>query len=130
LRIRVEGVSRIDTDHINVAVRIRNREGIKIYSWGTLNQDMQILDGLATGDVFWHRRLTPGERFEVWFECDCALGSNFYEVQAAISYEGSPDYLAQRILHWKDEAAFFQALVRQEGYFFGGLTDMRMAARW
>lgn len=130
LRIRVECVSAIESDRISVAVRVRNREGIKMYSWGTLNQDMQILAGLIEGDVFWHRRIGAGEQFEVWFECECMLGSNFYEIQAAISYEGSPDYLAQRILHWKDEAAFFQALVPQEGYFFGGLTDMRMAARW
>lgn len=130
IRIRVECASRIDTDHINVGVRIRSREGIKIYSWGTLNQDMQVLAGLREGNVFWKRSIRTGEHFHVWLECDCTLGPNLYEIQAAVSYEGSPDYSAQRLLHWKDEAAFFQTLIRQDEYFFGGLCDLKMIARW
>jgi lipopolysaccharide transport system ATP-binding protein len=130
IRIRVDCISRIDTDCINVGVRIRSREGIKIYSWGTLNQDMQVLSGLREGDLFWKRQLKAGEKFHVWLECDCSLGSNLYEIQASISYEAKPDYSAQRILHWKDEAAFFQTLMRQDEYFFGGITDLHMAARW
>lgn len=130
IRIRIDCASRIDTDCINVGVRIRNREGIKIYSWGTLNQDMQVLKGFRDGDMFWKRQIKAGEEFHVWLECDCALGSNLYEIQASISYEGKPDYTAQRILHWKDEAAFFQTLMRQGEYFFGGISDLHMAARW
>jgi lipopolysaccharide transport system ATP-binding protein len=130
IRICIDCVSRIETDHISVGVRIRNREGIKIYSWGTLNQDKQILDGRREGEVFWQRVIRAGEEFSVWLECECALGPNFYEIQVAISYEGSPDYTAQRLLHWKDEAAFFQTLIRQDEYFFGGICDMRMLARW
>ncbi len=130
IRIRVECASTITSDHINVAVRIRSREGIKIYSWGTLNQDMRVLLGFCDGEAFWHRQILAGERFDVWFECDSTLGPNLYEIQASISYEGSPDYTAQRLLHWKDEAAFFQTLMRQDEYFFGGLSDLRMVARW
>jgi lipopolysaccharide transport system ATP-binding protein len=130
IRIRVSCRSLIETDHINVSVRIRNREGIKIYSWGTLNQDIQVLNGLYDGEVFWKRELRENEKFDVWLECDCALGPNFYEIQAAISYEGKPDYTEQRVLHWKDEAAFFQTLMRQNEYTFGGLTDLRMKASW
>jgi len=131
IRIKVECHSKtVDSDRINVAVRIRNREGIKIYSWGTLNQDMQILSGLRNGEVFWRRRIRRGEHFEIWLEYACTLGANLYEIQAAVSYEDRPDYSAQRILHWKDEAAFFQVLMRQDEYFFGGLSDLRMVARW
>ena len=130
IRIRVECTSRIETDHINVGIRIRNREGIKIFSWGTLNQDMQVLAGHREGDVFWKRHIHAGECFHVWLECDCTLGSNLYEIQASVSYESSPDYTAQRMLHWMDEAAFFQTLIRKEEYFFGGLCDLRMLARW
>ena len=108
----------------------RRIEGIKIYSWGTLNQDMQVLAGLREDNVFWKRRIRAGERFSVWLECDCTLGPNLYEIQAAVSFESTPDYMSQRILHWKDEAAFFQALMRQDEYFFGGLCDLRMVARW
>ncbi len=130
IRIGIDCSSRIETDHINVAVRIRNREGIKIYSWGTLNQDKQLLDSHREGEVFWKRVIRSGEDFTVWLECECTLGPNFYEIQAAISYEGNPDYTAQRLLHWKDEAAFFQTMIRQDEYFFGGICDLRMLARW
>lgn len=130
IRIRIDCASRIDTDQINVGVRIRSREGIKIYSWGTLNQDMQVLAGLREGDLFWKRQIKAGEQFHVWLECNCTLGPNLYEIQASISYEAKPDYTAQRILHWKDEAAFFQTLMRQDEYFFGGISDLQMAARW
>jgi lipopolysaccharide transport system ATP-binding protein len=132
LRICVECTSQIETDHINVGIRIRSREGVKIYSWGTLNQDTQILIGHREGDVFWNRRILAGENFHVWLECDCALGVNLYEIQASVSYEDKPDYSAQRMLHWMDEAAFFQVLGRgQQGEFlFGGLFDLRMTARW
>lgn len=130
VRIRVSCRSTITTDHINVSIRIRNREGIKIYSWGTLNQDMQVLNGTRDGDVFWSREIRENEEFDVWLECSCTLGPNLYEIQAAVSYEGKPDYTEQRILHWKDEAAFFQTLMRQNEYAFGGLTDLRMKATW
>ena len=130
IRICVECMSRIDSDKINVSVRIRNREGIKIYSWGTLNQDMAILAGLSKGDLYWKRPIKAGETFEVWMEFDCTLGVNLYEIQAAISHEDAPDYTAQRILHWRDEAAFFQVMMRQDEYFFGGMSDLRMKASW
>jgi len=130
IRICVECLSEIHTDKINIAIRIRNREGIKVYSWGTLNQDIQILAGRRGGTLFWQRHIRAGERFCVWFECECTLGTNLYEVQAAVSYEGKPDYTEQRMLHWKDEAAFFQVLIRQKEYFFGGVTDLRMTANW
>ncbi len=130
VRICVECSSKIDTDKINVGIRIRSREGIKVYSWGTLNQDMQVLAGLKHGALFWERNIRAGERFRVWFECECTMGTNLYEVQAFVSYEGKPDYTEQRMLHWKDEAVFFQVLMRQKEYFFGGTTDLRMAASW
>lgn len=130
IRIRVTCRSLIASDHINVSIRIRNREGIKIYSWGSLNQDFQILNGTREGNIFWTREIQENEEFDVWFECDCTLGPNIYEIQAAISYEGKPDYTEQRILYWKDEAAFFQTFIRQDEYAFGGLSDLRMKATW
>lgn len=130
IRIRVTCRSTIKSDRINVSIRLRNREGIKIYSWGTLNQDMQILSGARDGDLFWKREIKRGEEFDVWLNCDSILGPNLYEIQAAVSFEETPDYMGQRILHWKDEAAFFQTLMRQDEYFFGGLSDLRMEATW
>lgn len=127
IRVRVR-VNR-DMNHLNVAVRIRNKQGVKMYSWGTLNQDMAIWAGRATGEAFWDRSFRAGDEVVVEFECICNLGVNLYEVQAAVSEERDRSYNAQRILHWRDEAAFFQVLMARQEYFFGGACDMRMTAR-
>lgn len=129
VRIVVHCVMHKALDQLNVSLRIRNKEGVKIYSWGTLNQDIAILAGLQSGEVFWERSFTAGERISVVFEFECGLGSNLYEVQAAITHEGKPYYAEQRILHWMDEAAFFTSMVNTREYHFGGVVDMRMHAR-
>jgi lipopolysaccharide transport system ATP-binding protein len=130
LKIRVICLSHIETDNLNVAVRIRNKEGIKMYSWGTLNQDMQTIATGKNEPLFWKRKIKAGQQFEVILESECGLGENLYEIQAAVSYEGSSDYLNQRLLHWRDEAAFFQVLMKRGEYFFGGVIDMQMRAEW
>jgi lipopolysaccharide transport system ATP-binding protein len=128
MTIRVHGRVHKNLTHLNVAVRIRNKEGVKVYSWGTLNQDIAIWAGRADGAVFWDRSFRAGAAITVDFECDCPLGVNFYEVQAAISEEKDRHYTAQRMLHWRDEAAFFQVTMARQEYFFGGLCDLRMRA--
>lgn len=130
VRIKVTCKSVINTDKLNVGIRIRNKEGVKIYSWGTLNQDISTLASNSGDEVFWSREVKAGEIFDVELEMQCSLGVNLYEVQGSISYEETPDYTTQRILHWVDEAAFFQVLMRREEYFFGGVTDLKMRAHW
>lgn len=129
LVIRVTCESFVCINKLNVAVRLRNKEGVKIYSWGTLNQDMA---NFKKGDnpIFWNRKFVTGEKFSVTFNFDCTLGTNLYEIQAAVSEELTPDYTTQRILHWVDEAAFFQTTVDREVNFFGGLVDLKMKAVW
>ncbi|HDS6417195.1 TPA: Wzt carbohydrate-binding domain-containing protein, partial [Escherichia coli] len=117
-------------NHINVGIRIRNKEGVKIYSWGTLNQDMYVRFHQLKDPQFWEREFKAGERFYVDMEFECTLGTNLYEIQAAISYEGTPNYFSQRILHWRDEAAFFHVNVLRDEYFFGGILDLKMTAEW
>ena len=114
--------------HLNIAIRLRDKQGVKMYSWGTLNQDIAIRSGRAHGQTFWDRQFAAGDVINVDFICDCTLGVNFYEVQAAVSEEGTPDYENQRMLHWQDEAAFFQVTMPRTEYFFGGVTDLRMEA--
>lgn len=116
--------------NLSVALRIRNRQGVKVHSWGTLNQDMAIRGGFAVGEQFWPRSFTAGDEIDVRFRWECRLGADLYEVQAAVSHEASPDYKNQRLLHWRDEAAFFQVVVDQGGRFFGGAFDLRMRAEW
>lgn len=114
---------------LNVGLRIRDKQGVKMYSWGTLNQDIAIWSGRASGPVFWERCFRAGEEFEVEFQFECDLGMNFYEIQSAVSEENDRYYGAQRMLHWRDEAAFFQVLIAPREYFFGGVCDLRMSAR-
>ncbi len=132
MRFRLTVRANRDITHLNIAVRLRDKQGVKMYSWGTLNQDIAIRSGRARGagrgEVFWDRRFARGETVTVEFVCDCTLGVNFYEVQAAVSEEATPDYENQRMLHWKDEVAFFQVTMTRDEYFFGGVTDLRMEA--
>lgn len=130
IRIKVDCESFKPIDKLNVAVRIRNKEGVKIYSWGTLNQDMTANARNMGTRIFWHRQFQTGDTFQVLLECNCTLGENLYEIQAAVSSEGSMDYMSQRMLHWVDEAAFFQVSIKRDDYFFGGVTDLQMKASW
>jgi lipopolysaccharide transport system ATP-binding protein len=34
------------------------------------------------------------------------------------------------MLHWVDEAAFFQVAMKRDEYFFGGVVDLGMSAAW
>lgn len=130
LRIRVTCESFAIIDKLNVALRLRNKEGVKIYSWGTLNQDIAIRARSIDAPIFWEQRFGVGDRFYVEFDFQCALGANLYEVQAAVSAEPTMDYMSQRMLHWVDEAGFFQVLMKYDEYFFGGVVDLRMHASW
>ncbi|WP_136526199.1 ABC transporter ATP-binding protein [Geomonas ferrireducens] len=127
--IRIRLTSRINKSMsgLNVGIRIRNKEGIKLYSWGTLNQDQAIWAGITDGDVFWEKQFEAGEVVTVTMECSCLLGQNLYEVQAHISEETDKYYGAQRMLHWQDEAAFFRVAITRD-YQFGGVSDLKMKA--
>ena len=128
MRIVVTCKTHKNMKHLNVGIRIRNKEGIKMYSWGTLNQDIAIWAGRTTGDVFWDRQFKSGEIISVTMDCYCSLGANFYEIQASISEENDKYYGSQRMLHWMDEAAFFQVDLATREYHFGGVCDMKMKA--
>lgn len=130
LRIRVTCEAFANIDKLNVAVRLRNKEGVKIYSWGTLNQDMTIRARNLDAPIFWRQRFEVGDTFQVLLDCACALGENLYEVQASVSVEETMNYMSQRMLHWVDEAAFFQVSMKRDEYFFGGVVDLKMSASW
>jgi len=130
LRIRISCEVLSPISNLNVGVRIRNKEGIKIYSWGTLNQDMRLRNSAAGTPLFWDQKFSAGETFAVELSCDSPLGMNLYEIQATVTFEETPDYMGQRMLHWIDEAAFFQILMNRDENFFGGVADLRMNASW
>ncbi|KEI71147.1 ABC transporter ATP-binding protein [Endozoicomonas elysicola] len=126
IRVTCESYTRINK--LNIALRLRNKQGIKIYSWGTLNQDMTTHARGLDRTLFWKRHFEVGDTFPVLFECGCDLGQDLYEVQACVSFEETMDYQSQRVLHWVDEAAFFQVVTKRDEYFFGGVTDLKMSA--
>jgi len=128
LRVAVRVRLHADAEHLNVALRIRNRQGVKLYSWGTLNQDISVWSGRARAPVFWDRRFRKDDEVEIEFACDCALGPDLYEIQAAVSEERDRYYNDQRTMHWRDEAAFFRVVMSRREYFFGGVADLRMRA--
>jgi lipopolysaccharide transport system ATP-binding protein len=128
IRIEVHAKAHIALDKLNINVRIRNKEGVKMYSWGTLNQDIALWASGESGLGVWGRHFAAGESFVVDFEFDCTLGMNFYEVQVSVSEELERYQGAQRMLHWRDEAAFFQVGMQPKEYPFGGVCDLRMFA--
>ncbi|MFM0057472.1 ABC transporter ATP-binding protein [Paraburkholderia phytofirmans] len=129
VKIVVKFSIREDMDKLYVNLRIRNKEGIKMYSWGTFNQDAELIAGKQDGFIFWNRKFRAGEEHSVVFTMDrCALGENFYEVQASLIHQESMNFSDQAILHWIDEAAFFMVRARVDTHFFGGVCDLHMRA--
>lgn len=129
IRILVRFVMRQDMDKLYVNLRVRNKEGVKMYSWGTFNQDAERLTTQRDGFIFWHRTFKAGEQHTVVFTMDaCALGENFYEVQASLIHQESMNFSDQTIVHWMDEAAFFMIRARVDTHFFGGVCDLHMRA--
>lgn len=112
-------------DHLNVSTVIRTLQGWKIYSWGTLNQDISIWAGRDQGEIFWDKSFRSGEKIVVTLALECNLGAGTYEVQAFVSRELDRHYGAQQVLHWRDEIGSFRVEMNSREYFFGGLCDLR-----
>lgn len=124
IEFRLEAVAEVELEHLNLSIVIRRDRGEKMYSWGTLNQDMATLAGKRQGSVFWHRSFRPGELITTCIRLKCRLGPGNYEVQGVVSRELEPNFLAQQILHWRDEACFFRVLAPSAEHIFGGLCDL------
>lgn len=126
--IRITLVANTRISNLNVGIRIRNKEGVKIYSWGTMNQDQHLRASKPHEPLFWKREFKAGEEFTVTIFHNCPLGPNLYEVQAIVTWEGDLQYTQQRVLHWIDEAAFFTMAMKRLDYFFGGVVDLQATA--
>ena len=128
IRIRVKIAFHETMDHLNVNIRIRNKEGLKLYSAGTLNDDIA-KRARGEGGLFLDRVFAAGTKFALTFELECNLGSNFYEIQASILREDRMDFTQETTLHWIDEAAFFHVQAHIDTYFFGGCADLKMRVK-
>lgn len=123
---------RMDADltQLNAAVILRTVEGIKVYSWGTLNQDMAIWAGATDGRVFWEKKFAAGDEAAVTLMLQGNLGAGIYEVQTAISRELERHYGSQQVLHWRDECGFFRVEAGPAAHFFGGICDLHGRAEF
>lgn len=114
-----------DVENLFFCIRIVNKQGVKMYSWGTWNQDLE--EGVKGEDgLFVKKRFEKGKTYILRFLCEaCNLGPNLYEVQAGISEVASLQQGGGRDFVWKHELGFFT--VRQKRtHVFGGVCDMRM----
>lgn len=124
IKLAVECQATKDVGNLAVGMRIRNKEGVKVYSGGTLNVDIA-----KNSHLLWADRFRRGQRFVVEFEIECRFAANLYEVQLYVSEEMTPFYAAQRMLYWKDQAAFFEVKHRMDEIFFGGIFDVAPSYR-
>jgi lipopolysaccharide transport system ATP-binding protein len=129
MTIAIDCVCNVDLENLNIAFRIRTKEGVKVTTWGTLNEDMPrfVDEPQAT---FWSRKFQRGQRFTVSFSGTCTLAANLYEVQAVAALEYDRYYANQRVLHWLDEAAHFTVVLRNKEYVFDGVFDMGLRSRY
>jgi lipopolysaccharide transport system ATP-binding protein len=128
VKIRIECKTLKALKNLNVGIRIRNKTGVKIYSWGSLNQDIAIWSGRAGGKDFWSEEIPADTYVTTNLKFNCNLGVDLYEVQAFFAQEADKYYREERMLHWIDEASFFQVNMRNQEYFFGGICDLQMKA--
>jgi len=111
---------------LSFGIRLRNREGVKVYSGGTFAADLNAAQCHPGYKGVWHKHFEAGEEFVVDMTFRCLLGEGFYEVQAYVCEEEifMPGY--QRMLHWKDEAAFFNVAMDRLKRWYGGVCDIQL----
>ncbi len=79
--------------------------------------------------TFWSRRFAKGDRFKVSFVGTCKLSANLYEVQIVVAQEHDQYYGNQHVLHWLDDAAHFNVILKNKEYVFDGVCDMGLRSR-
>lgn len=115
---------------LNLGFRLRNKEGVKIYSGGTFNQDIALAaTDNREAERTWSRSFEVGQRIELSQSFSCNLGEGFYEIQAYAAEEKLMAPGHQRMLHWLDESAFFRVSMNRFSRWYGGVTDIQPACR-
>ena len=123
ITIAIECICNTDIENLNVAFRILNKEGVKVTTWGTLNEDMPNFPNNLQS-TFWRRYFSKGDTFKVSFTGSCNLSANLYEVQTTVTREHDQYYGNQQVLHWLDEASHFTVILKNKEYMFDGICDI------
>nr|WP_314622149.1 ABC transporter ATP-binding protein [uncultured Noviherbaspirillum sp.] len=123
MAIEIECICHKAIENLNVAFRLLTKEGVKVTTWGTLNEDMPKYE-FRPDDTFWSRKFAKNDKFKVRFEGSCKLGANLYEVQVVVAQEHDRYYANQHVLHWLDEAAHFTIVLKNKEYVFDGVCDI------
>ena len=93
---------------LNLGIRIRNRDGLKIYSWSTSNDKLVLSSSKC--DV------------EVTLACDIGLG--IYSIDVFLFEEKSGVSNNKKILDWVKNASFFKIKLRPNAVF-GGISNLK-----
>ena len=126
IKILLEFICTKKIEELSAGLRIRNKEGVKIYSWETANQDA-CKDESDGSNIF--QNISEDEtRFTVQFDFECNLGSNLYQIEAILTTQDNNILKKQDILDWVSEAAFIKVNVDRQKNFFGGVCDLKMRA--
>ena len=127
--IRIEGKIEDHQNLLSLGLRIRNKEGIKIHSWATRNQDRVRLKTNSNQPVF-NVDFKGKNHFLVYFSLENNLGPNLYFIEAfVISYEES-NRAEEKILEWKNDASSFRVDNLNDYQVFGGVVNLSMTASW
>jgi len=122
--IRMRCVILKDLTHLSFGFLLRNREGIKVYAGGSFADDVNQAQIDPERQGIWHHQFKAGEEVDVCMQFKVALGQGFYEIQAYICEEQMFVPGFQRMLHWRDEAAFFTVAMDRLKRWYGGICDI------
>ena len=125
VKIEITFVNYDKTEGLSAGLRVRNKEGLKIYSWATANYERNYGDNCVIGKIF-EKADNSKSVFTVQFEFICNLGSNLYQVEAFLTNENKSVVDQKEVLDWISEAGFFRVEVDKSKNFFGGICDLRM----
>jgi lipopolysaccharide transport system ATP-binding protein len=101
IRVNIQNVSKMP--HLSLGIRIRNRDGLKVYSWSTE------YDNLSLNEI--------NTIIEVKLTCNLGLG--IYSIDAIIVQENKDFIDSREFLDWVREASFFRIELTSEKTFGG-----------
>ena len=110
IRVNIQNVSKMP--HLSLGIRIRNRDGLKVYSWSTAYDNLSLNEINTIVEV----KLT------------CNLGLGIYSIDAIIVQENKDFIDSREFLDWVREASFFRIELTSEKTF-GGVCYLNAKSR-